>query len=184
MTQTREQILQKQRDYYYKNHDKELAYRKNYQLTHKEQQKEYRKTHPPKYNKSAYMKHRHRSDLSTRAKVIAFRYGKLAGKCEKCPSTEKLEMHHDDYLYPLEVRTLCKDCHEDWHVHNKALHQYDDPHLLDNRHCDTCIKQWPNCERANFHKSVKGKSCAFWTDRPWPKLSMVGDKTTTNEVKA
>jgi hypothetical protein len=41
----------------------------------------------------------------------------LKTSCEKCGVSEKLEGHHPDYDKPLEVITLCKDCHE--FIHSK-----------------------------------------------------------------
>ena len=39
--------------------------------------------------------------------------------CEKCEEKTKLQAHHDDYEKPLEVRWLCKICHN--HEHGKLL---------------------------------------------------------------
>lgn len=39
--------------------------------------------------------------------------------CEICGEI-KSEAHHDDYDKPLEVRWLCKACHTEWHMNNKA----------------------------------------------------------------
>lgn len=47
----------------------------------------------------------------------AIRDGKFRRECicEECLGFEKVEGHHDDYRYPLEVRWLCEECHKDWH---------------------------------------------------------------------
>ncbi len=47
------------------------------------------------------------------------RYGKLIPEpCEKCGSRE-VEMHHDDYSKPLEVRWLCRPHHLAYHQNKK-----------------------------------------------------------------
>ena len=38
--------------------------------------------------------------------------------CENC-SSDKVEMHHDDYSRPLEIRWLCRSCHMKEHKHLK-----------------------------------------------------------------
>lgn len=44
--------------------------------------------------------------------------GRLIRKpCEQC-AKPKAEAHHDDYTKPLDVRWLCKLCHERWHQLN------------------------------------------------------------------
>lgn len=48
------------------------------------------------------------------------RRGRITKKpCEKCGSTYKLQMHHDDYDKPLDIKWLCKDCHLE--IHNKLV---------------------------------------------------------------
>jgi hypothetical protein len=43
----------------------------------------------------------------------AFRRGRITQTpCEHCGIEERLEMHHDDYSKPLEVRWLCVPCHK------------------------------------------------------------------------
>lgn len=66
--------------------------------------------------------------LKDRPKELARSYiykqisrGKLVkpNQCEKCMKECKPEAHHGDYDKPLEVRWLCKICHN--HVHGKLL---------------------------------------------------------------
>lgn len=41
--------------------------------------------------------------------------------CSNCSGTERVEAHHDDYEFPLEVRWLCRWCHRAWHrVHGQG----------------------------------------------------------------
>ena len=37
-------------------------------------------------------------------------------RCETCRRRVRLDMHHDDYAYPLRVRFLCRRCHRQWHA--------------------------------------------------------------------
>lgn len=37
----------------------------------------------------------------------------MKDRCEKCGVTGKLQMHHPDYSKPLDVQTLCAQCHSD-----------------------------------------------------------------------
>jgi|SRR5215472_1854332 len=46
----------------------------------------------------------------------ARRLGKLQPETCECCGTAKVEMHHDDYTQPLQVRWLCKRCHVDLHM--------------------------------------------------------------------
>lgn len=45
--------------------------------------------------------------------------------CEKCGSNKNLIRHHNDYDKPLEVKILCKKCHRNWHINNKAINKDD-----------------------------------------------------------
>jgi hypothetical protein len=49
-----------------------------------------------------------------RARTLAQHYRESikADKCERCGSTQNLEMHHRDYNEPYEVNTLCSNCHK------------------------------------------------------------------------
>lgn len=41
--------------------------------------------------------------------------------CKKCGSIEKLVRHHSDYSKPLEIVTLCEDCHYGIHRRGEML---------------------------------------------------------------
>ena len=63
-------------------------------------------------------------DLVRRAAHVAVqearRLGALVpGPCEVCSKTP-VAAHHDDYTKPLEVRWLCKQCHADHHIKERA----------------------------------------------------------------
>jgi ribosomal protein S27AE len=58
---------------------------------------------------------RRRGTVKHRARVLA-NLARLSGKlkpkpCERCGAA-KVEMHHDDYSKPLQVRFLCNRCHK------------------------------------------------------------------------
>lgn len=50
----------------------------------------------------------------------AIKSGKITKPCvcEQCPSTKRIEGHHDDYALLLVVRWLCSICHNAWHKEN------------------------------------------------------------------
>lgn len=52
-----------------------------------------------------------------RAVLGAIRAGKLSPQpCEVCRTNQDVHAHHDDYLKRLDVRWLCRDHHQAWHV--------------------------------------------------------------------
>jgi ribosomal protein S27AE len=53
----------------------------------------------------------------------AFKRGDILkpNSCSNCNRVIRLEAHHDDYAKPLEIRWLCKKCHTEWHLNNKAI---------------------------------------------------------------
>ncbi len=48
----------------------------------------------------------------------ALRRGEMVkpSQCSVCPSSIRIEAHHDDYEKPLEVRWLCAACHQAHHI--------------------------------------------------------------------
>lgn len=51
----------------------------------------------------------------------ALRDGRIVRQaCETCDGTRNIEMHHDDYSKPLEVRWLCMKCHKCLHRKHKC----------------------------------------------------------------
>lgn len=64
----------------------------------------YRKEHPTKW-------------AAHKAAQAAIKDGRLVrpDRCEQCGETGMIDSHHDDYAQPLEVRWLCRWCHQAWH---------------------------------------------------------------------
>ena len=88
---------------YRRNHPERKQLEKLYKQQHPEQDKtgkqrqaRYRLNHPEKY----------------KARLNADKNVLLGPCCFKCGSTEHLERHHPDYSKPLEVITLCRNCHQ------------------------------------------------------------------------
>jgi ribosomal protein S27AE len=59
--------------------------------------------------------YKERTRIATRK---AIKDGKLTKPllCGECGTSGKIHAHHDDYTKPLEVRWLCKKCHDAAHV--------------------------------------------------------------------
>lgn len=77
--------------------------------------------------KRAQEKYRRSSQYSlkqnARKKVFrAVQSGKLVKPicCESCSQELALEAHHEDYSKPLEIKWLCKECHENTHHLNEG----------------------------------------------------------------
>lgn len=87
--------------------------------------KEYAKT-PEGISAANAAKKRH-AEKNRAKKVVsqmvnnAVRDGKLKKLyvCQSCNKTGcRIEGHHDDYRYPMDVRWLCSSCHRAWHKKN------------------------------------------------------------------
>ena len=66
-----------------------------------------------------YQKHKHK--ISARNKLhMATKRGLIAKPtlCDVCGLYGKLDGHHDDYDKPLEVRWLCRNCHNTIHINS------------------------------------------------------------------
>lgn len=102
--------------HYFKNIGKKIYYTCNPCNT--ERAKKYRKK--PEKMKSIYKntivkyieKNREKSRAWTRV-YMAIKDGTLVkpGKCSKCNKECIVDAHHEDYLKPLEIIWLCRDCH-------------------------------------------------------------------------
>jgi len=67
-------------------------------------------------NYFAQEKNRNKKRAQTEV-LNAMRRGELVrpNVCKGCDGSERIEAHHDDYNFPLEVRWLCRWCHRAWH---------------------------------------------------------------------
>ena len=70
----------------------------------------YRDNNPKKYNCRVVVK-----------KQIAAGRIVASSACMGCCRNIKTEAHHDDYNKPLQIRWLCKQCHEKWHMNNEPI---------------------------------------------------------------
>ena len=95
-------------------HYKEYDLKRNLEPSRKESQKRFcstkRKTHPIQYAANTIVGN-------------AIRDGKLIkpSSCSECSVECVPDGHHCDYAYPLDVKWLCRKCHNDWHKENKPL---------------------------------------------------------------
>lgn len=84
---------------------------------YREMRRRYRKT--PE-GRAAYLKYRHEHPVkfaAHKAVQAAVKDGSLVrpDHCEQCGDGGMIDSHHDDYARPLEVRWLCRWCHQAWH---------------------------------------------------------------------
>lgn len=136
----------------------------------KQMQKQYDLAHPGRRQQSKNDWQR-RNKEKVRAKMYANRYVPLKTACEWCDAAGvRLGRHHTNYNNPLDVLTLCPDCHA---LADKIRKQEGDVSLesFAKRHCKTCAKTWPNCGRLRI--SVKGRPCSVWEETLKEKLPVV-----------
>lgn len=109
------------RDYYRKNSDRIKQQSKENGLTYRQTEEGVaaRQRAQDKYRSSE----QYRLKQNARKKVLrAVQSGKLVKPscCEDCSQAVALEAHHKDYHKPLEVKWLCKECHENIHHLNEG----------------------------------------------------------------
>ncbi|AGY47395.1 hypothetical protein Grass_130 [Bacillus phage Grass] len=105
------------RDYHQKNKEYRNSQMKEYSRT--EKGREARKRAQERYRESS----QYNLKQNARKKVLrAVRAGKLLKplKCQCCNKEKPLEAHHTDYRNPLDVKWLCKECHENEHHLNEG----------------------------------------------------------------
>lgn len=75
------------------------------------------------YQRAKQNRHRAKYPDKTKARTLANLYKNKIRKssCENCGAVEHLNMHHIDYSKPLDVITLCRDCHLLTHQKERAL---------------------------------------------------------------
>jgi hypothetical protein len=110
-------IKEKRRQYHQENKERRNAAMKAYSQT--EAGKETRQRAQEKYRQSP----QYSLKQNARKKVLrAVKSGKIVKptECEECKQELFLEAHHEDYSKPLEVKWLCKTCHENTHHLNEG----------------------------------------------------------------
>lgn len=124
----REELLSKRKKYRQEHLEHEKQTRHNYYMVNREAQiksaVEWRRNNPERFRQTQNerlknhpekraeirQKYRMRNPEKYHARNVA-RSIPRAEQCEFCFSTEKLEHHHPDYLYPHIFVTACKECH-------------------------------------------------------------------------
>lgn len=90
--------------------------------------------------------------------------------CEGCGKVGKVDGHHDDYLYPLVVRWLCRRCH-------KGLHPYERSDTItpmprrkfktNNEALKYLMKRWGLSQKQVIALSQRSRTLVYqWTREP------------------
>jgi len=100
-----------QREWRAKNREKARGHSRKYMQTEAGRQK----------NREANARYKKNNTHKISAKNIlrnAIRRGEITpeSRCEECGEETRLHGHHDNYLYPFEVRWLCPPCHKEHHA--------------------------------------------------------------------
>lgn len=116
-TDNPKEVREYQKEYYQKN--KEVLLEKGKQYSSTKKGKAARQRASTNYRKSD----QYNLKQNARKKVLrAVQSGKLVkpNLCEVCRKEKFVEAHHEDYNKPLEVKWLCKECHENTHHLNEG----------------------------------------------------------------
>jgi len=107
----RQHRLEYMQEHRRKNADAIKAYESSpaYKASHKKATKKYERGN----------RHKQKAHRLVRIAIAEGRLSKPSA-CSKCPATENIHGHHDDYSKPLEVRWLCDKCHRKHHVEHRA----------------------------------------------------------------
>lgn len=89
-------------------------YYRKYAATHPEYIKDKRK-YAVKYQSTPEYQARERLKNRARSQANFHKDKLIMDSCLNCGSTDDLHLHHLDYNEPLNVLTLCRDCHEAEH---------------------------------------------------------------------
>lgn len=133
----REQRKEYMRKWREKNRERVKSYKKQYEQEHVIETRLYRKTYSRKYyynnlDKSREASRKWEKNNLKKLKSMygyahqfvrtALKNGILEKQCCEVCGNEEAEAHHDNYNEPLNVRWLCKECHDEWHRNNKPIY--------------------------------------------------------------
>ncbi len=113
------------RQYYKRHAEQKRAYQAEYRKQHAEQLRTKQRAYDRKRQnkRRAYFRQYfrlHRTEQNARS--LAYSHVSLGKSCTRCGSTENLERHHPDYSQPLNIVTLCPQCHVNTHIENRKLY--------------------------------------------------------------
>ena len=84
----------------------------------------FKATHPDRlaeHARRAVAKHNAKYPKRAKARAAAYYHVPLAGNCESCGAFTALSRHHPDYDQPLDIMTVCRQCHLDIHQAEKEI---------------------------------------------------------------